>query len=66
MRKKLVASVGLIVVVGGVLAGCSTQDPIYFEGKQMPVENVEEILGDRIEDENGIDYILTIREDTGE
>lgn len=60
MKKLLLGS-----VIGSalILSGC-TRGQIHFEGKKLPVEQAEEIIEDRLEDENGIDYEVTIAEET--
>jgi hypothetical protein len=58
--KKVVAVIGLGVLSVGLLSGCGKPDPIIFEGKTMSVEQVGEILEDRLEAENGIELEVDV------
>jgi hypothetical protein len=61
MKKKLfVIGAGILSI--GILAGCEPMN-LHFEGKQMNELRVEEILEDRLEDENGLDLEVDIFEE---
>jgi hypothetical protein len=63
--KKVFGFVGLIMFSAMIATGCVPQDKIIqFEGKQLPTSQVEEILEDRLEEDNGIDYEVSIIEET--
>lgn len=61
-RVLLMSSVGLLTV--GLLAGCGQRpEPILFEGKKLTTEQVSEILENRIEEENGIEFEVELYEE---
>lgn len=41
----------LVLLIAVLLSGCS-EGTIYFEGNQRPVDDVEEIIADKLEVEN--------------
>ena len=61
MKKKL-----SIILLSGItlatLSGCEEMN-LHFEGKNLPESQIEEILEDRLEDENGLDLEVDITEE---
>ena len=59
-----------MVLLGGVLittlSGCGEDPDMYFEGKKQPQSQIEEIIEDRLEDENGLDLEVNISEEMEE
>jgi len=66
MKKKLLGVVGIGVLTMSMLAGCGKPEPILFEGKELMPDRVEEILEDRLEDENGLDFEVDLYEEVEE
>lgn len=56
---------GLTVMSVSMLAGCTTEQTILFEGKEMTIKRAESIIENRIEIENEIDYDVTITNEEG-
>lgn len=58
------------IILGGVLlaalSGCDEGADLYFEGTKLPESQVEEIIEDRLEGENGLDYEVDIYEEVEE
>ena len=58
-----------VFLLGGsilLLSGCGEGPDLYFEGKKLPETQVEEIIEDRLEAENGIDYEVDVQEEMEE
>lgn len=58
------------ILLGGILlaslSGCGEGADLYFEGTKLPETQVEEIIEDRLEAENGLDYEVDIYEEVEE
>lgn len=59
--KKIIA----LLVLATLLSGCSFVSPSYYwNGKKQSTSTIEESIEDQLEQENGIEFNVTITEDT--
>lgn len=64
LKKVLVILVVLIAI--GLMAGCRAPLNLYHNDKLYQEENLEELLEDKLEQENGIDLEVDIYEEVEE
>lgn len=51
--KRFLILISLLAISVGIIQGCSSARPaIQYDGQQRPVEEVEEIIADKLEVEN--------------
>ncbi|MGM0846868.1 MAG: hypothetical protein ACQEUT_18070 [Bacillota bacterium] len=66
MKKKLGLIAGGMLAIG-LMTGCvAPLENIYFEGKQYDELRLEELIEDRLEQENGLDLEVNIYEEADE
>jgi hypothetical protein len=64
MKQKLGACFGVGLLTAGLLTGCGTIQNLHYQGKDRPVDEVEEMLSDYLESENpNMDLNVEITQD---
>jgi hypothetical protein len=62
-KRAAIIVAGILVSIG--LQGCSSLPAIKYQGKERPVEEVEEMLSDYLESENpDLEFNVSITQDT--
>jgi hypothetical protein len=67
MKQKLGACFGVGLLTAGLLSGCGTLTNLQYQGKDRPVDEIEEMLSDYLESENpNMDLNVEITQEVGD